>query len=99
MLVNIESLVSDRVELANLADQDGEVQELTNKAVTKLGHRAIGTMSRTILCQKCGIVLNLPASITAGKKLKCPKCGNRFAVSEADLNSKSTSRGAVHAEM
>ena len=67
--------------------------------MTKLGLRAIRTMSRTILCQKCGVVLNLPASITAGKKLKCPKCGNRFAASEADVNSKSTSPGAVHAEL
>ena len=52
-------------------------------------------MPRTTLCQKCGVVLNLPASITAGKKLKCPKCGNRFTATEADLNSNSSSRVAV----
>jgi hypothetical protein len=90
---------SDRVKLVGLADQNGLVQVSTNKAVTKLRLRAIGTMSRTILCQKCGVLLNLPAFATIGKKLKCPKCGTRFAVSEADLNSQSTHPAAVDADI
>src|SRR5438309_2001771 len=36
-------------------------------------------MPRTTQCSKCGIILNLPDS-AAGKRLKCPKCGNKFAI-------------------
>jgi hypothetical protein len=54
-------------------------------------------MPRTILCQKCGLILNLPASIKAGKRLKCPKCAHRFEVSEADASSASTFPGDADA--
>jgi len=47
-------------------------------------------MPRTTQCQNCGIVLNLPANAPAGKRLKCPRCGLRFAMSQADASSEST---------
>jgi hypothetical protein len=37
--------------------------------------------------------LNLPASVNAGKRVKCPKCGHRFAISESDASSESTLAG------
>ena len=39
------------------------------------GHK---TMTRTIQCPQCGVVLNVPDS-AAGRKLKCPKCATKFA--------------------
>jgi hypothetical protein len=36
------------------------------------------TMTHTIQCPKCGVVLNVPAS-AAGRKLKCPKCATKFS--------------------
>ena len=37
-------------------------------------------MARTTQCTDCGVVLNVPDQ-AIGKRLKCPKCGTRFAVS------------------
>jgi len=54
-------------------------------------------MPQTIICQQCGAVLNLPAHIEAGKKLKCPKCATRFVVSQRDASSASTRPGEVDA--
>ena len=34
------------------------------------------TMTRTIQCPECGVVLNVPDS-AAGRKLKCPKCADQ----------------------
>ncbi len=56
-------------------------------------------MPRTILCQKCGVVLNLPAAVSAGKRMKCPKCGHRFAISEEDASSESTVAGDTDADL
>src|SRR5208337_4320200 len=56
-------------------------------------------MPRTILCQKCGVVLNLPASVSAGKRMKCPKCGNKFAITEKDASSESTLAGDIDADL
>jgi phage FluMu protein Com len=56
-------------------------------------------MPRTILCQKCGVILNLPDRVTAGKKMKCPKCANRFEITERDANSASMPPGAADAAM
>jgi len=56
-------------------------------------------MPRTILCQKCGVVLNLPAAASAGKRMKCPKCGHRFAISEKDASSESTVAGDTDADL
>jgi len=56
-------------------------------------------MPRTILCQKCGVVLNLPAAISAGKRMKCPKCGHKFAISEKDASSESTMAGVADANL
>ena len=56
-------------------------------------------MPRTILCQKCGIVLNLPDRVTAGKRMKCPKCGVRFEVTEKDASSASTLPGPADADL
>lgn len=39
-------------------------------------------MPRTIQCPDCGVVLNVPEA-AAGRRLKCPKCGNRFAADGA----------------
>src|SRR3954471_14598897 len=54
-------------------------------------------MPRTILCQQCGLVLNLPDSVRAGKRMKCPKCAHRFEVSQADASSASTFPGDADA--
>src|SRR5271157_6541713 len=56
-------------------------------------------MPRTILCEKCGVVLNLPAAVSAGKRIKCPKCGHRFAISEKDASSESTLAGDADADL
>ena len=56
-------------------------------------------MPRTILCQKCGVVLNLPAAVSAGKRMKCPKCGHRFVLSEKDASSESTLAGDADANL
>ena len=56
-------------------------------------------MPRTILCPKCGIILNLPATVTAGKRMKCPKCAHRFAISEKDASSESTMLGVADADV
>jgi len=56
-------------------------------------------MPRTILCEKCGVVLNLPAAVSAGKRMKCPKCGHRFAISEKDTSSESTLAGNADADL
>jgi len=60
---------------------------------------ATGIMPRTILCEKCGVVLNLPASVNAGKRMKCPKCDHRFAISEKDASSESTVAGDADADV
>src|SRR3954462_10867425 len=46
-------------------------------------------MPRTTQCQSCRTILNLPLNIAAGKRLRCPKCGVKFAVTVADANSES----------
>jgi hypothetical protein len=56
-------------------------------------------MPRTTQCQSCGIILNLPANTPAGKRLKCPKCGHRFALSVADASSESTLGGPADADL
>ncbi len=35
------------------------------------------TMTSTVQCPACGVVLNVPAE-AAGRKLKCPKCATKF---------------------
>jgi hypothetical protein len=40
------------------------------------------TMTRTIQCPECGVVLNVPDS-AAGRKLKCPKCATKFAAPQS----------------
>jgi hypothetical protein len=54
-------------------------------------------MPRTILCQKCGLILNLPDRIAAGKRMKCPKCAHRFEITERDASSASTAPGTADA--
>ena len=39
-------------------------------------------MSRTIACTHCGVVLNLPPE-AGGRRLKCPKCGEKFIAGES----------------
>jgi hypothetical protein len=56
-------------------------------------------MPRTILCEECQVVLNLPAAVSAGKRMKCPKCGHRFAISEKDASSESTLAGDADADI
>src|SRR4051795_2010122 len=38
-----------------------------------------GNMPRTIQCNHCGVVLNVPDG-AEGRRLKCPKCGVKFAI-------------------
>src|SRR6185312_10445203 len=40
------------------------------------------TMTRTIQCPECGVVLNVPES-ALGRKLRCPKCATKFAAPSA----------------
>jgi hypothetical protein len=40
------------------------------------------TMTRTVQCPECGVVLNVPES-AAGRKLKCPKCATKFAAPQS----------------
>jgi phage FluMu protein Com len=54
-------------------------------------------MPRTIQCNKCGIILNLPEHTKAGKRLKCPRCANKFVVTEAEASSVSTVPGLTDA--
>jgi phage FluMu protein Com len=54
-------------------------------------------MPRTIQCHHCGIVLNLPAGAKAGKRLRCPRCKTRFAISESQASSASTMPGEADA--
>ncbi|MFO0890083.1 MAG: hypothetical protein U0790_13205 [Isosphaeraceae bacterium] len=54
-------------------------------------------MPRSILCQNCGVVLNLPQAVAVGKRMKCPKCGYRFVVSEKDASSELTAPGVADA--
>ncbi|GAC1463552.1 MAG: hypothetical protein NVSMB9_01150 [Isosphaeraceae bacterium] len=42
-------------------------------------------MARLIECLQCGALLNLPAQ-TAGRRLKCPKCGAKFLASEEGVS-------------
>jgi len=56
-------------------------------------------MPRTILCQKCGVILNLPTQVIAVKKMKCPKCAYRFEVTDRDANSASMPPGPADAAM
>ncbi len=56
-------------------------------------------MPRTIQCQKCGVVLNLPPHVNVGKRLKCPRCTTRFVVTEADASSVSTLAGTTDAAL
>jgi hypothetical protein len=41
--------------------------------------------------------MNLPAGIKPGRRLKCPKCGNKFSVTEKDASSASTAPGVFDA--
>lgn len=54
-------------------------------------------MPRTILCQKCGVILNLPTRALAGKRMKCPRCAYRFEITERDASSASTAPGTEDA--
>ncbi len=56
-------------------------------------------MPRTILCQKCGIVLNLPDRVKAGRRVKCPRCGVRFVLTESDASSASTLPGEADVDL
>jgi phage FluMu protein Com len=55
-------------------------------------------MPRTTQCQKCGVILNLPANASAGKRLKCPHCGVRFVMTVEDASSESTLPGPADAD-
>ncbi len=54
-------------------------------------------MPRTIQCSECRVRLNLPAAVTPGQRLKCPRCGHKFVVSDAEASSASTLPGMVDA--
>ncbi len=54
-------------------------------------------MPQTTQCNWCGITMNLPAGIKPGRRLKCPKCGNKFSVTEKDASSASTAPGVADA--
>ncbi len=55
-------------------------------------------MPQTTQCKSCGIVLNLPDRVPAGKRLRCPKCGLRFVVTVADASSESTLAAPLDAD-
>jgi hypothetical protein len=60
--------------------------------------RVSSIMPQTIQCKSCGIILNLPDHVAAGKRLRCPKCGLRFVVTVADASSESTLAGPLDAD-
>jgi hypothetical protein len=43
------------------------------------------------------VILNIPAGAKAGKRLKCPRCGSKFAITEAEASSESTFPGLDNA--
>jgi hypothetical protein len=55
-------------------------------------------MPQTTQCKSCGIILNLPDKVAAGKRMRCPKCGLRFVVTVADASSESTFAAPMDAE-
>src|ERR1700760_809123 len=55
-------------------------------------------MPQTTQCKSCGIILNLPDRVPAGKRLRCPKCGLRFVVTVSDASSESTLAAPTDAE-
>ena len=63
-----------------------------------MDHPRYGTMPRTTQCQKCGVILNLPTSASAGKRLRCPHCGVRFVMTVTDASSESTLPGPADAD-
>jgi hypothetical protein len=54
-------------------------------------------MPQTTQCNFCGIILNLPPSVKAGKRMKCPRCGSRFTISQSEASSASTFPGLADA--
>ncbi|WP_165072483.1 zinc ribbon domain-containing protein [Paludisphaera rhizosphaerae] len=67
---------------------------MSTKRTVSTGHV---NMPRTITCDQCQAVLNLPDQVPAGKRLKCPKCQHRFVVTIKDANSASTRPGELEA--
>jgi len=66
-----------------LTERRGNIQEPGPKAV----------MPQTIQCNQCGVILNLPPKVKPGKRMKCPRCGNRFNITQAEASSASTVPG------
>lgn len=54
-------------------------------------------MPRTITCQNCGLLLNVPAHAHVGKRMKCPKCNHRFTITEQDLGAPASGAAAAEA--
>jgi hypothetical protein len=52
-------------------------------------------MSQTTQCPSCGVVLTLPDGAEA-RRLKCPKCGNRFVIGEGKPPSNRPSSSGSH---
>jgi hypothetical protein len=50
-------------------------------------------MPQTTQCNQCGVILNLPPHVQAGKRMKCPRCGFRFVISQSEASSASTFPG------
>src|SRR5262249_52406108 len=55
-------------------------------------------MPRTCQCKSCGTILNLPSNVAPGKRMRCPKCGFKFAVTVADASSESTVAAPLDAD-
>jgi DNA-directed RNA polymerase subunit M/transcription elongation factor TFIIS len=49
-------------------------------------------MPRTIHCTSCGVALNIPEA-GIGKRLKCPKCGNKFHATDPGTKASSSAIG------
>jgi hypothetical protein len=54
-------------------------------------------MPRTKLCNQCNAILNLPDHVQSGKRMKCPRCGFRFVITQTDASSASTVPGLTDA--
>ncbi len=52
-----------------------------------VGHGPRNMPSKTVQCTHCGVVLNLPEKVE-GRRLKCPKCGERFHVGSGPAGDK-----------
>lgn len=76
------SIVTDPTESRGGRPEPGRPAARVSGKPTPLkpaGHGPRNMPSTTIQCAHCGVILNLPEKVE-GRRLKCPKCGEKFQV-------------------